>query len=176
MAKYSVLRVDGGERRRVKNDEPQVSCESVSKISVLLHKVCVWILFFIWELAFSLKKHHCERLLVTCEKWLGVNWVKVIFQMFHTKCLFKGTAVALKNWTKWLKYRISYWNVKRLFLGCVLILACCHRIWTVFLMSFVSCPSMRWRPQFWLLKFRSKFSEKSSSLEKSSAWEADLKF
>ena len=38
-----------------------------------------------------------ERPLVTCDRRLGVNWVKVIFQVLHTKCLFKGIAVALKN-------------------------------------------------------------------------------
>ena len=38
-----------------------------------------------------------ERFLVTCDKRLGVNWVKVIFQVFHTKSLFKGIAVALTN-------------------------------------------------------------------------------
>jgi len=41
-----------------------------------------------------MRKYHRERLLVTCENRLGVNWIKVIFQVFHTKCLFKGTAVA----------------------------------------------------------------------------------
>ena len=43
-----------------------------------------------------MNKYHHETHLVTCEKWLEMNWVKVIFQMFHTKCI-KETAVALKN-------------------------------------------------------------------------------
>ena len=38
MAKYSFLRVD---EKREKSDEPWVSWESLSKISVFLHKVCV---------------------------------------------------------------------------------------------------------------------------------------
>ena len=130
MAKYSLLRVDRG--RREKRMLIHGLLVSQFPKSYYFFTRSVWILFFIWELAFSLKKYHCERLLVTCEKWLGVNWVEVIFQMFHTKCLFKGRAVVLKNWTKWLKYRMSSWNVKRLFLGCVFILACGHRQLTGF--------------------------------------------
>ena len=142
--------MEGGEREE--NGEAWVSCESVSKISVYLHKgcvcvcvcececgvcvcVCVWNLFFIWELALYVKKYHCERLLVTCEKWLGVNWVQVIFQMFHTMCLYKGIEVALKNWTKWLTYRFQLLKCEEALSGmCVppsLWSQATHRIWTV---------------------------------------------
>ena len=140
MAKYSLLRVDGGRReeKRMVNHRLVMSQFLKSQdffIRCVCVCVCVRNLFFIWELAFYVKKYHCERLLVTCEKWLGVNWVQIIFQIFHTTCLYKGTAVALKNWTKWSKYRFQLLKCEMALSGmCVppsLWSQATHRIWTV---------------------------------------------
>ena len=51
-------------------------------------------------------------------EWIGLR--------SFSKCLFKGIAVALKNWTKWLKYRFQLLKCEET-LGCVFILACGHR-------------------------------------------------
>ena len=142
MANYSLLRVGGGRRKekRMVNHALVVSQFLKSKyfftrcVCVCVC-VCVWNLFFIWELAFYVKKYHHEGLLVTCEKWLEVNWVQVIFQMFHTTCVYKRTEVALKNWTKWSTHRFQLLKCEEVLSAmCVppsLWSQATHRIWTV---------------------------------------------
>lgn len=58
MAKYSLLRVDGG--RREENGEPSVSYESVCKISVFFHKVFVCV--FVCEIFYLRIGFLCEEI------------------------------------------------------------------------------------------------------------------